>query len=92
MGDLELILGRLSRVYRSGRPLALLFDYDGTLAPIRPTPAEAILPDAVRRALTRLASAGDVGVGVISGRGADGRSKNGGDQGSLLFGDQWIGT
>ena len=43
MGDLDLILGRLARVDRTGRPVALLFDYDGTLAPIRPTPAEATL-------------------------------------------------
>ena len=68
MGDLELILGRLSRLYRSGRPIALLFDYDGTLAPIRPIPAEATLPKSVRRALVRLTECANVGVGVISGR------------------------
>jgi trehalose 6-phosphate phosphatase len=68
MADLDLILGRLTRLARAGRPLALLFDYDGTLAPIRPTPAEAVLPACVRRALARLAARSTVGVGVVSGR------------------------
>lgn len=68
MGDLDLILGRLCRVARTGRPVALVFDYDGTLAPLRPTPAEAILCPAVRRALARLAARSAGGVGVVSGR------------------------
>ena len=68
MADFDLILGRLTRVARAGRPLALLFDYDGTLAPIRPVPAEAALPGCVRRALSRLAARAAVAVGVVSGR------------------------
>ena len=68
MGDLDLILERLCRVLRSGRPLALLFDYDGTLAPVRPTPAEATLPPATRRGLEHLLSSPQVAVGVVSGR------------------------
>lgn len=69
MGDLDLILERLCRVARTGRPVALLFDYDGTLAPVRPTPAEAVLPPATRRGLERLTAGGrGVAVGVLSGR------------------------
>jgi trehalose-phosphatase len=68
VGDLDLILERLCRVARTGRPLALLFDYDGTLAPVRPTPAEATLPAAARRGLERLAATDRVTLGVVSGR------------------------
>lgn len=68
MGDLDLILERLCRVARTGRPVALMFDYDGTLAPVRPTPAEAVLPEATRRGLERLVQSDQVTVGVISGR------------------------
>ena len=68
MGDLDLILERLCRVARTGRPLALLFDYDGTLAPVRPTPAEATLPAAARRGLERLVASPQATVGLVSGR------------------------
>jgi trehalose-phosphatase len=71
VGDLDLILGRLCRVVHSGRPLALLFDYDGTLAPIRPKPTEAILPPAIHRALKRLSANPSVSLGVLSGRALD---------------------
>ncbi|HVK13562.1 MAG TPA: trehalose-phosphatase [Gemmataceae bacterium] len=68
MGDLDLILERLCRVARTGRRVALLFDYDGTLAPVRPTPAEATLPPATRRGLERLAANDRLVLGVLSGR------------------------
>jgi trehalose 6-phosphate phosphatase len=68
MGDLDVILDQVCRVARTGRPVALLFDYDGTLAPIRPTPAQAVLPPAARRGLQRLAASERVTVGVVSGR------------------------
>ena len=68
MGDLDLILERLCRVLRSGRPLAVMFDYDGTLAPVRPTPTEATLPAAARRGLERLVGNPQVCVGIFSGR------------------------
>jgi trehalose-phosphatase len=54
--------------YRSGRPLALLFDYDGTLTPIVPHPALAALPASTREALDALAGLPGVAVGVVSGR------------------------
>ncbi len=51
-------------------PLLALFDIDGTLAPLAPRPQDAAVPDPVRRALARLASAPDVHVGVVTGRAA----------------------
>jgi trehalose-phosphatase len=54
--------------YRAGRPLALLFDYDGTLTPIVRHPSLARLSAANRDRLARLAALPDVAVGVISGR------------------------
>ena len=48
--------------------LALLLDYDGTLAPIATRPDLAVLPDATRAVLQRLCRRRDVDVAVISGR------------------------
>jgi trehalose 6-phosphate phosphatase len=68
VGAVELIVARLRHASLRGRSLALLFDYDGTLAPIRSIPSEAILPSATREALARLANVPKACVGVISGR------------------------
>lgn len=68
MDDFDLILDHLCRVVREGRRLALLFHYDGTLAPIRATPAQATLPTAIRRGLERLVAGRRAAVGVVSGR------------------------
>lgn len=46
----------------------LLFDYDGTLTPLMPTPDEADLPEQVRDRLATLAAGGKYIIGVISGR------------------------
>jgi len=56
------------RQYRSGRPLVLLFDYDGTLTPIVHHPSLARLTGETRRLLEELAALPSVRVGVISGR------------------------
>jgi trehalose 6-phosphate phosphatase len=53
---------------RRGRGLVAVFDVDGTLAPIAPTPADARVPPETRRALRRLARRGDTLVGIVSGR------------------------
>lgn len=53
---------------RRGRPIALLFDYDGTLTPIVRHPSLARLPSQTRRILTRLAEQPNLRLGVISGR------------------------
>lgn len=59
---------RIATSYRRGRPLAVLFDYDGTLTPIVRHPSLARLSPRTREQLGRLADLPDVGVGVISGR------------------------
>jgi trehalose-phosphatase len=61
---------RLARRLAHARRLALLTDFDGTLAPIQPHPDFVSLPQPVRRTLGRLAALGHV-VGVVSGRRID---------------------
>lgn len=48
--------------------LALLLDYDGTLAPIATHPDLAILPLETRNVLQRLSNMSDVYIAIISGR------------------------
>lgn len=48
--------------------LALLLDYDGTLAPLAPHPDLAILPLETKSVLERLANMPDVYISIISGR------------------------
>jgi trehalose 6-phosphate synthase/phosphatase len=50
------------------QPVALLLDYDGTLASICSHPSQAMLSDSMRAALTACAQRDDVRVAVISGR------------------------
>ena len=52
----------------AGRYLLLLTDYDGTLAPLAPTPAEALVAPPVRESLDAIAHTDRVTVGVVSGR------------------------
>lgn len=49
----------------------LLFDYDGTLAPIAPRPDLAILPPRTRAALAALSQRPLATLGIVSGRGLD---------------------
>lgn len=53
---------------RTGRPIALLFDYDGTLTPIVRHPSLAVLEHRTRNVLARLSRVPGVTVGVLSGR------------------------
>lgn len=53
------------------RHVLLLTDYDGTLAELAPTPAEAVLSDHVRVEFGALATIPDMTVGVVSGRRLD---------------------
>jgi trehalose-phosphatase len=53
---------------RRTRGLVTVWDVDGTLAPIAPTPEEARVPPATRQALRRLARRADTLVAVVSGR------------------------
>ena len=54
----------------AGRPLLLMLDVDGTLAPIVRDPALARVPDDTRRTIAALASRSDVVVALVSGRSA----------------------
>ncbi|MDR7587961.1 MAG: bifunctional alpha,alpha-trehalose-phosphate synthase (UDP-forming)/trehalose-phosphatase [Armatimonadota bacterium] len=55
----------------AGRPLAVLLDFDGTLAPLAESPALAALPEQVRGTLARLSAGRAALVAVISGRALD---------------------
>ena len=66
--DVARALDRLVSAYRGGRTLVLLFDYDGTLAPIVEHPRLAVLAPEKRRLLERLAELPRLAVGVLSGR------------------------
>jgi trehalose 6-phosphate phosphatase len=59
---------RVLSEWTPSQPLVLLFDYDGTLAPLAKHPRLAYMPTVAREALTTLAGAANVTVGVISGR------------------------
>lgn len=48
--------------------MALLLDYDGTLAPIAPHPDLAIFPLETKNVLQRLSNMPDVYITIISGR------------------------
>lgn len=54
---------------RLGLPCLAVLDFDGTLAPIAPTPGEARMEPRMKALLRRLAATGSVRVAVISGRG-----------------------
>src|SRR4030095_15434035 len=53
---------------RAAAGLVAIFDVDGTLAPIAPTPDAARVPEDTRRALRRLPRRADTIVGFVSGR------------------------
>lgn len=57
-----------------GSPLLLLLDIDGTITPLAPTPAEAVVSPEARHTLNALTLADGVHVAIITGRGlADAR-------------------
>lgn len=51
--------------------MALLLDYDGTLAPIAPHPDLAVFPLETKNILQRLSNMPDVYITIISGRSVD---------------------
>jgi trehalose-phosphatase len=55
------------RILRSGHTL-LFLDYDGTLAPIAPSPEQATLPSSTRSVLRRLSRNPRVTIALVSGR------------------------
>ncbi len=56
---------------RSGRPLAVFLDFDGTLAPFHDDPSRVSLPPDARTALLRLAERPATLVAIVSGRALD---------------------
>ncbi len=62
----ELVASLLRQAH--GRTVGLLFDYDGTLADIRPTPAQAVIGRDERENLVRLAQSPRARVAIVTGR------------------------
>ncbi|CAG9820300.1 unnamed protein product [Phaedon cochleariae] len=58
----------LSKYIGSTHKLALLLDYDGTLAPIAPHPDLAVIPTETKNVLQRLSNVSDVYIAIVSGR------------------------
>jgi len=50
-------------------PIFLFLDFDGTLAPLAPTPDEAVLPQETKRYLEALSNLGNCRIAIVSGRG-----------------------
>ncbi|CAG0895472.1 unnamed protein product [Darwinula stevensoni] len=48
--------------------IALLLDYDGTLAPIAPKPDIAFMPAETKNILVRLSNSSDIAIAIVSGR------------------------
>ncbi|XP_021947328.1 alpha,alpha-trehalose-phosphate synthase [UDP-forming] isoform X2 [Folsomia candida] len=65
MDDFEEIL---AKYVGTNFKLALLLDYDGTLAPIAPHPDLATIPTETKKVLERLSSMSDVYIAIVSGR------------------------
>ncbi|KAF2364431.1 HAD-superfamily hydrolase subfamily IIB [Trinorchestia longiramus] len=61
----------LERYVTDSSKLALLLDYDGTLAPIASNPDLAILPPETKNVLTKLSNMPDINIAIISGRSLD---------------------
>lgn len=70
--------------------LALLLDYDGTLAPIAPHPDLAILPPETKNVLQRLSNHSDVYIAVISGRNVENVKKMVGIEGITYAGNHGL--
>jgi trehalose-phosphatase len=79
------LLGRLERELGAGAGLITILDYDGTLAPIAPTPGAAVLAPSVRTTLARLARSERARLAILSGRSlADVRTRVGVD--AIVYG------
>jgi trehalose 6-phosphate phosphatase len=85
----ELFIGAVGNRL-DGSPLALMFDIDGTLAPIAPTPADAGVPEQTRNVLRRLAVLPRVTVVLVSGRSAEGSWKLAGVTGAWVIGNHGL--
>ncbi len=59
-----------TEVRLGGRPLVIMLDVDGTLAPIAPRPDAAAVPPETRKTIAALAARGGVHMALVSGRAA----------------------
>ena len=66
--DSEVLTEWLGEWLGDGRSLLLMIDYDGTLTPHVPNPAEACLIQRAQRSLSALARTPQVRLAIISGR------------------------
>jgi trehalose 6-phosphate synthase/phosphatase len=84
---LDQVRRRLERWLAERPRVAAFLDFDGTLAPIVPTPAEAVLSDAGRQALELAHRAPNVDVFIVSGRPLDDVRDRVGIEGITYLGD-----
>jgi trehalose-phosphatase len=70
-----------------GTPLAVMLDVDGTLAPIAPTPEQAVVPNDTRDTLRRLLALRGVVVALVSGRSATDAWRIAGVEGVWVIGN-----
>lgn len=80
----------LSKYIGHTHKLALLLDYDGTLAPIAPHPDLAILPQETKHVLERLSNMSDVYIAIISGRNVNNVKKMVGIEGITYAGNHGL--
>lgn len=74
------------------RPLAVLLDVDGTLAPIAPRPADARVPEETRRVVQALVTLPGVHVAAVSGRAASDSARLVGVPGIWVLGNHGMET
>jgi len=77
----------LSNYVTESSRLALILDYDGTLAPIAPHPDIAYLPRETKQVLERLSHMPDVDIAIISGRSLENVKKMVGIEGITYAGN-----
>lgn len=80
----------LSDYVNESSRLALILDYDGTLAPIAPHPDIAHLPTETKKVLERLSHMPDVNISIISGRSLENVKKMVGIEGITYAGNHGL--
>jgi len=80
----------LAKYIGNTHKLALLLDYDGTLAPIAPHPDLAVIPPETKNILLRLTNISDVYIAIISGRNVDNVKKMVGIDGITYAGNHGL--
>ncbi len=83
-------LAAIRETVTAGRPLALLLDFDGTLAPIADQPEQVELPERTRILLERLVAAPRTMVAVVSGRSLDDLRRRIGIDGLVYIGNHGL--